>query len=168
MTPEEEIKLCHEFDLLLERHGKMIDFLCLRASCGRQGYYGELQQECYNEILSHLAQRLASQERQMPEPQWVWWRCRSAISHYQRSVRYRAMLLLHGREAEGGEATHEVTQLTVDELASYLAGTERRCFLLMVEGVGDAELARRLNIKPSSLRQLKHKIKKTLYEKIKQ
>ena len=68
----------------------------------------------------------------------------------------------------GGTATHEVTQLTVDELASYLAGTERRCFLLMVEGVDDAELARRLNIKPSSLRQLKYKIKKTLYEKKKQ
>jgi DNA-directed RNA polymerase specialized sigma24 family protein len=168
MTPEEEIKLCHEFDLLLERHGKMIDFLCLRASCGRQGYYGELQQECYTEILSHLAQRLASQERQMPEPQWVWWRCRRAISHYQRSVRYRAMLLLHRREAEGGEATHEVTQLTVDELAACLHGDDRRCFLLMVDGASDDELRQLLHLKANSLRQMKSRIKKKLYEYLKQ
>lgn len=168
MTAEEERRLSHEFDLLIERRRKLIEFLCLRASCGRQGYYRELKLECYKEILGHLGRRLAAPERQVPEAQWVWWQCRSAISHYRRSVRFRSTLLLGDQEPWGGEATHEVTQLTVDELAACLHGTERRCFLLMADGAADDELMRQLHLKPGSLRQMKYTIRKTLYKYIKQ
>lgn len=164
---EENENINREFDRLLERYGSLITLLCLRASFGNMRRYGELRLECFEELIYRLPERMEAPEA-MPERQWVWWRCRNAIAHYLRRERFRAMLPLPAAEAVGGTATHEVTQLTVDELASYLAGTERRCFLLMVEGVGDDELARRLNIKPSTLKQLKYKIKKTLYEKIKQ
>ena len=168
MTAEEEKRLCHEFDLLVERRGKLIELLCQRASYGRRDYYSEMKQECYMEILAHLERRLAATERQMPEPQWVWGQCRSAISHYKRSLRFRSTLPLGDREPPGAVVTHEVTQLTVDELAACLRGAERRCFLLMADGADDAELMRQLRLKPDSLRQLKYNIRKTLYEYIKQ
>ena len=149
-----------EFDQLVGRHRKLIEFLCLRASHGQEIYYADLTQECYIALLNHLSERPPSTS-EAHERAWVYWRCRSAITRYHRSIK-NLHLHLDQTLADTLEAPSEVTSLTLDDLAACLNDTERRCFLLMAAGLDEEELARELRIKRRSVVQLRHNIKKKL------
>jgi len=156
-----------EFERLMTRRQQLVESLCFRASYGRFDYSRDLQQECYKELIHQLPQRMENPDGRS-EKAWVYWCCRSAIGHYLRRLRFHTMLPLSDRVAEVGEATHEVTALTVDEMASCLSGVERRCFLLLAEGADDNELQRQLAVSHRSIVQMKSNIKKKLYEYLNQ
>ena len=152
-----------EYDQLIERHKKLINFLCLRASYGQKVHYSDLVQECYIELLKCLSERTADLSA-TPENIWVYWKCRSAITRYRRSVQQLPQMMHDVNEADSMVSDGAVTQLTVDDLAACLDGVERHCFLLMADGADDEELERELGIKHRSLIQLRHNIKKKLQQ----
>ena len=84
-------RIIQEFDQLVSRHGKLILFLCQRASYGRVGMCSELRQECYAELLLRLAERGTALEGTR-EKAWVYGRCRVAIDRYLRHLRHLSTL----------------------------------------------------------------------------
>lgn len=78
MQDEEQIK--KEFEQLMVRHGKIVEFLCRRASYGREVICQELVQECYVALLRHLMERRV-EGMEKGERAWVSMQCRSAILH---------------------------------------------------------------------------------------
>lgn len=165
MQDEERIK--KEFEQLMVRHGKIVEFLCRRASYGREVICQELVQECYVALLRHLMERRV-EGMEKGERAWVSMQCRSAIDSYRRKRKRADIVSVHDGMEELLTATHEVTGLTVDELAASLEGAERRCFLLMAEGLSDEELERELGLKHRSVIQMRHNIRKKLEQNIKQ
>lgn len=159
---DENEQLCREFDQLIARHRKFIDFLCKRASYGRPFHYQELMEECYVTLLKQLAVRTDGMS-ELHERAWVYWQCRRAITGYWRQIR-RFLCELAG-DAIGDESlavTHEVTGLTLEELGAYLSPAERRLLALLAEGVPDDELASRLRVKEQTVAQMRHNIKKKI------
>lgn len=152
-----------EYYLLIERHRKLIEFMCQHASYGQDIYYYDMLQECYEEILTHMLE-----QRKVSEGLWVYMQCRHAITRYRRSVKHIPQMLYNLAKVENEEADLEVSQLTVDDFAACLNGAERRCFLLMASGATDEEIEQKLNIKHRTLIQMRSNIKKKLKKYIMQ
>lgn len=156
-----------EFDRLIGRHRKFIEFLCRRAAYGREHRASDLMQECYAALFNRLQER----KQEMSEPHervWVYWQCRGAITSYQRKERRFSRIIQNGDVPDILTVTHEVTRLTVDELSNSLTPTERCYFVFMVEGVSDEEIARRMEVQPHTVVQMRNKIKRKIMEYIKQ
>ena len=162
-----EEQLCREFEQLVGRHGRLIKFLCLRASYGQEIYYKDLMQECYMMLLTKMPE-LKSDASEMRERAWVFWRCRDAIARYRYQLKCFPGFLNEELLVDIMKTPDEVTQLTIEDLAACLDGTERRCFLLMAGGASDEELEQELGLKHSSLLRMRHTIKKKLQQYIKQ
>lgn len=160
---EEHIR--REFDQLIGRHRKLIEFLCLRASYGQEPYCLDLMQECYVALFEHLSGREPGMS-ELRERSWVFWQCRAAIARYRRGVKRFPKLLRDDLLADAGMATHEVTQLTIDELAACLDGTERRFFFLLAAGASYEELEQTLGLKHQSVIQMHSNVKKKLQQYI--
>lgn len=159
----DEEQICREFDQLIGRHRKLIEFLCVKASYGQDIYYLDLMQECYVALLEHLSERESGMS-ELRERSWVFWQCRAAIARYCRGVKRFPKLLRDDMLADAGVATHEVTQLTIDDLAACLDGTERRFFLLLAAGASNEELEQKLGLKHQSVIQMHHNVKKKLQQ----
>lgn len=159
-------QLQREFDQLIHRHRKLVDFLCHTASYGQERYYRELLQDCYIALLEGLSRR--SPRPGLPGTTWVYWQCRGAITSYKRRLRKIAEVPLSDTMVDSLTATHEATDLTIDELASCLDGTERQAFRLMAQGISDEELAKALALSHRSVIQMRHNIKKKLEQYIQQ
>lgn len=164
MSNEEQIK--KEFEQLINRHRKLINFLCLRASYGREAFHQEFMQECYLMLLDQMG-TLKSGKSELYERAWVYWKCRDAISRYRYREKRFPQTMPDNLLVDVLEAPREATQLTVEDLASCLDGTERRCFLLMAAGATDDQLEKELGLRHSSVLQMRHTIKKKLKQYIK-
>jgi len=156
-------QIIKEYNQLVGRHKRLIEFMCQRASYGQDIYYYDMLQECYEEILTHMLE-----QRKVSEGLWVYMQCRHAITRYRRSVKHIPQMLYNLAMVENEEAYLEVSQLTVDDFAACLNGAERRCFLLMASGATDEEIEQKLNIKHRTLIQMRSNIKKKLKKYIMQ
>lgn len=156
-----EEQLCREFEKLVGRHRKLIRFLCQGASYGQEIYYKDLMQECYVMLLKKMSE-LEPGTSELKERAWVFWRCRDAITRYRYQLKRVPGFYIEEMLADTREAPDEVTQLTIDDLAACLAGTERRCFLLMAAGTPEQEIERELGLKHSSFLRMRHLIKKKI------
>ena len=157
----DEQQIIKEYDQLIGRHKKLIEFMCQRASYGQDIHYSDLIQECYIEILTHmLGKRIKRLE--IRESLWVYMQCRHAITRYRRAVKKFPKVIHDMKVVENTEAYHEVSKLTVDDLAACLDGAERRCFLLLASGIPDEEIEQKLNIKHRTLIQMRYNIKRKL------
>ena len=165
MSNNEHLK--KEFKQLIGRHRKLIEFLCQKASYGNEIYYFDLLQECYIKLLNGLPGKKAGIS-QPHERAWVFWQCRDAIARYRYQEKRFLQLLHDSMPPDTHVASDEVSQLTVDDLASCLGDTERRCFLLMADGRPDEEIEEELGLKHKSFIQMRHEIKKKLQQYLKQ
>ena len=68
-----------EAERLVAKYGKLIRFLCLRASYGQDVYYCDLLQECYLMLINRLEERKPGMS-ELQEHAWVYWCCRDAIA----------------------------------------------------------------------------------------
>ena len=160
-------RIQHESEQLVARHGKLIRFLCLRASYGQDIYYRDLLQECYLMLISRMEERKPGMS-ELRERAWVYWCCRDAIARFRNNERRSPSRLPAGWLPATRVAPCEVTQNTIDDLASCLNGAERLCFLRMAAGVPDAEIEKEFGITHHHLLQLRHTIKKKLQQYIQQ
>ena len=158
-------RIIQEFDQLVSRHGKLILFLCQRASYGRVGMCSELRQECYAELLLRLAERGTALEGTR-EKAWVYGRCRVAIDRYLRHLRHLSTLPFPEGMEEMLAAPAETPQQVAADFAATLGEAERRFFLLLAKGANDETLERTLGLKHRTVIQMKHNIKKKLKEYI--
>ena len=147
-----------EFKRLTNRHRDFIEQLCQRASYGQPVYCRELIQECYLELMEQMPGR-KSDDSSGNERIWVYRRCRYAIKRYWRLAKHFPMLLPVDQLATNSQAPHEVSSLTIDDLAACLDGTEQKCFRLMADGTSDKEIERILQVKHHTLIQIRHEIK---------
>lgn len=150
-----------------EKYRKLIAFLCQRASYGREICCREMIQECYLNLLQHMSELEPGMSPQR-EAAWVYRRCRNTISVFRRKIKDDSFAPITDELVDTVPAMSEVTQLTVDELASCLQGPEKQLFLLMVDGADDEELERVLGVKHRTVVQMRHNIKKKLQKYIEQ
>ncbi len=165
MTIDKHIQ--HETEQLVARYGKLIRFLCLRASYGQEAYYCDLLQECYLMLINKMGERKPGMS-ELHERAWVYWCCRDAIARFRNHEKRFPSVLPAELLPDTREAPCEVTQNSIDDLASCLKGTERLCFLRMASGVSDEEIEKEFGITHHHLLQLRHTIKKKLQQYIKQ
>ena len=160
-------QLCRKLEQLVGRHRKMIEILCQRASYGWDDTYRDLVQECYVALLEHLHKR-SSDISELYEGAWVYWRCRGAITRFRRAREQHLQPMSDDALPDTETSTHEVTQMTFDELTAGLSPSERRVFALMADGVSDEEIARQMGVKIHTVSQMRHNIKKKLQQYLKQ
>lgn len=165
MSDSEHLKKVYE--QLVCRHRKLIEFLCQRASYGNETYYLDLLQECYMMLLRCLPNKKAGIS-QPHERAWVFWRCRDAIARYRYQEKRFLRLLRDSMSSDTSVAHSEVSQLTIDDLASCLSDAEQRCFHLMAAGASDKEIEQQLDLQHRSLIQMRHEIKKKLHKYLEQ
>ena len=152
---------------LVAKYGKLIRFLCLRASYGQDVYYCDLLQECYLMLINRLEERKPGMS-ELQEHAWVYWCCRDAIARFRNHAKRFPSVLPAELLPDTREAPSVVTQNIIDDLASCLKGTERLCFLRMANGLSDEEIEKEFGISHHHLLQLRHTIKKKLEQYIKQ
>lgn len=162
--PDEE-QILKTFTLLIERHRKLIETLCLKASYGHPAQFCDMRQECYLEILTHMAEKEIPLSRPR-ERVWVYWQCRHAITRFLRDLKHFPVPFGNENPEETLKAKPQLSAIDINDFAALLRGTERRCYLMMVDGATDKEIEQALGLKHRSLIQMRHNIKKKLQQYI--
>lgn len=159
----EEIAILEErFVGLIARHRTLVRTLCWRKSQNSVDRCAELVQACYLAIWRNLPKLNAGSSKR-EELFWVFWRCRSAISHHlgrQRLWQSLDELPENKTVADEGNALRE----QVEELAVGLPPREQRCLQLYLDGYSYEEIAQDLGIKVDSV----FKMRRRIIEKMKQ
>ena len=121
------------YDLLVERHRRLIRKLCWRRSSGDENLCDDLVQECYIALWEHfdsLRPEVHAMQETVDE------------SHYD---------YLPTPDAS---ETREI----LDGLAPTLSLDEQRLFALMRQDLTDLEIAERLGLKPRTIREKQRRI----------
>ena len=147
-----------EFDSLISRYKYFVKDYCLRYSKFESDLCVELEQECYIVMWRRLP-KLPKQSSLVREFTWVYWSCRSAISHYFRRKQdiitqpidqYLADTLAAPDKSE--------TRALIEDLAQYLTPREQKVFMLTADGYDPKSIAEKLGIKPESVSQSLYRI----------
>ena len=143
-----------DFDRLVARHRWAIERCCWYYADGDRALCADLVQEVLM-VLWHRRDKLSPDMGRVKEHAWVLWQCRSVCGHYHRRKRLVFVPLdesLYLPEAE------ESCREQIEEMAVDLSPQERRLLDLLLEGYKIHEIARLMNIKPSSVSQLRYRM----------
>lgn len=147
-----------EFDSLINRHKHFIKGYCLRYCKFEGDLCVELEQECYIVMWRRLP-KLPKQSSPVRELAWVYWSCRSAISHYFRRKQGILTQPIDQHLADTLAAPDESeNRALIEDLAQYLTPRERKVFMLTAEGFDPTSIAKKLDIKPESVSQSLYRI----------
>ena len=145
------------FDLLIERHCRLIRKLCWWRSSGDESLCDDLVQECYLAMWVHFGS-LRPEVHAMQETAWVVWQCRSVFSHRDRAGEKNLPSVDESHfdylPAPDASETREI----LDDLAQALAPDEHRLFALMRQDLTDLEIAERLGLTPRTVREKQRRI----------
>lgn len=143
-------KRYERFDQLMERNMMFVRRMCWDFSWGKKSLCEDYIQECYIAIWNNL-HSLREDASPFEEKKWVYWRCRSVISHLRRKKplevpfdNFDADLLPMLPDSPN----HEL----IEELSVTLTPQERYILFLMLSGYSDKEIADTLHVKPDTVR----------------
>lgn len=153
---------------LLMRNRWLIEFICKQASYGDPVVCAEMIRECYTTIWRRKA-TLPPGAGFLEERSWIFWQCRSTVSHHRRRNR-QWWVPLDERLAETlADTDNSETRELLEEMASDLNEQERMLLDLILEGFNNDEIATitglDLNRILSLRRSMLHHMRLT-YEKI--
>ena len=145
------------YDLLVERHRRLIRKLCWRRSSGDENLCDDLVQECYIALWEHF-DSLRPEVHAMQETAWVVWQCRSVFSHRKRESEKDLPSVDESHYDYLPAPDASETRELLDGLARTLSLDEQRLFALMRQDLTDLEIAERLGLKPRTIREKQRRI----------
>ena len=144
----------NDFDRLILRHKALIRRLCWWHSGGETDLCADLMQEVAA-ALWRCRHSLRPDATEQQERLWVKYHCRSIFSHRRRRKRIVTVPLEEGCEV--AECVDELRE-TLEELAAGLSPHEHRLLELLLDGYSVGEIAEMLQIKASSVSQLRLRV----------
>lgn len=145
------------FDELINRHRALIRSVCWLHSSFDESLCRELIHDCYVSIWCHLPS-LRSDTGVLGQRMWVYWQCRSTISH--RFQTKRPELLRFTDEMAETVAIPDDTSLSemIDEYAVTLNEREHLVLKLLLEGYNNGEIAQLMGLKSDSVKKIRQRI----------
>lgn len=139
---------------LLMRNRWLIEFICKQASYGDPVVCADMIRECYTTIWRHKA-TLPSGAGLLAERSWVFWQCRSTVSHHRRRNR-QWWVPFDERLAETiADTDDSETRELIEDLASDLNERERMLLDLILEGFNNNEIATMTSLAPNIILNLR-------------
>ena len=145
------------YDLLVDRHRRLIRKFCWWRSWGDESLCDNLVQECYIAMWEHF-DSLRSEVHAMQETAWVVWQCRSVFSHRDRESEKNLPSVDESQFDHLPAPDASETREILDDLARTLSFDEQRLFALMRQDLSDLEIAERLGLKPRTIREKQRRI----------
>lgn len=153
-----------QFDDLIERYRKLIRKLCWRHSSGSEHQCNELVQDCYIAIWTHLPS-LRPDANAFQRTAWVVWQCRSVFSHRRRS-KPPDWIPIDEHLADTLPAPDDTARRElIEELAADLPPNEQRLLALMLEGYGQKEIAKKMNMNVEAVKKMRQRLIKKIQKK---
>ena len=147
------------FYRLIERHGTLIERLCMRRSSGDSVRCDEFVQECYIFIWKH-EKKIGQDVSPLEERMWVYWLCRNALSRLR--LLGRAHLLQPLDENMADTVAEREMDVALGErirsMTANLNAHERKVVEMLAEGYTPEEMASELGIKHHSAIQLRYRV----------